>query len=322
MPDDLSQSKINSAVDALNEGKADFAGIPAIASLSRALVNDQGRIVLDASGCDTTAALFTALSGGGSTVTASQISDSTAVGRSMLTAANAAAQRTLIGAAYPTILFPSGTQIFGAIAESSSPASTGVLLGNSVTSIASYGFADHESLAGNLVIPNSVTTIGDHAFQLCIGLNGSLTLPNAITSIGDGAFASCNFAGALSIPNSLTAISYGVFSGNDFTGPLTIPASVTSIGGSAFEDNDFTRLTIPNSVTTIGSSAFYNCSSMTSAYLNQPIGQIGSNAFYYSALTQVYIGPSATGYTVGAGQTIGNKSGITVAAWTNYPNVP
>jgi len=65
MPDDLSQSKINSAVDTLNEGKADFAGIPAIASLSRALVNDQGRIVLDASGCETTAALFTALSGGG-----------------------------------------------------------------------------------------------------------------------------------------------------------------------------------------------------------------------------------------------------------------
>ena len=59
MPDDLSQSKINSAVDALNEGKADFAGIPPIASLARALVNDQGRIVLDASGCDTTAALFT-----------------------------------------------------------------------------------------------------------------------------------------------------------------------------------------------------------------------------------------------------------------------
>ena len=129
----------------------------------------------------------------------------------------------------------------------------------------------------------------------------------------------------LSIGNSATTIgSQAFYYCAGFTGNLTIPNSVTSIGDYAFRDcTGFTgSLTIPNSVTSIGNDVFKNCSGLTAAYLNQPIGQIGSFVFENSGIINVYVGPSATGYTLGAGKTIGGKSGITVAAWTNYPNVP
>ena len=128
----------------------------------------------------------------------------------------------------------------------------------------------------------------------------------------------------LSIGNSATTIGSDAFNGcSGFTGNLTIGNSVTSIGDYAFQGTGFTgSLIIPNSVTSIGDSSFQDCSGLTAAYLNQPIGQIENDAFYNTGITNVFIGPSATGYTLGAGKTIGGKSGITVAAWTNYPNVP
>jgi hypothetical protein len=160
--------------------------------------------------------------------------------------------------------------------------------------------ANNSSLT-QLSIGNSATSIGSYAFYAC-GFTGSLTLENSVTSIGSQAFYYCS----------------------GFTGNLVIPNSVTSIGVQAFRGcSGFTgNLVIPNSVTSINDSAFNNCSGITDAYLNQPIGQIGSNAFYATSITNAYIGPDATGYTLGADQSIGDKSGITVSLWTNYPNVP
>jgi hypothetical protein len=201
-----------------------------------------------------------------------------------------------------------------------------LIIPNSVTSIGSSAFFFCSGFTGNLVIPNSVTSIGDGAFGDCSGFTGNLVIPNSVTSIGDGAFGDCSgFTGNLVIPNSVTSIGIGAFffcSG--FTGNLVIPNSVTSIGIGAFQScSGFTgNLVIGNSATSIGSSAFQGCSALTDAYLNQPIGQIGSIAFFGSGLTNVYIGPAATGYTLGSGQTIGDKSGITVSLWTNYPDVP
>jgi hypothetical protein len=203
---------------------------------------------------------------------------------------------------------------------------TQLSIGNSVTSIGSSAFYSCTGFTGNLVIPNSVTSIGGGAFAFCSGFTGNLVIPNSVTSIGGSAFGFCSgFTGNLVIPNSVTSIGGGAFAFcSGFTGNLVIPNSVTSIGDFAFEDcQGFTgNLIIPNSATSIGDFAFANCSGLTDAYLNQPIGQIGSLAFYYSGITNVYIGPDATGYTLGAGQTIAGKSGITVSVWTNYPNVP
>jgi hypothetical protein len=202
---------------------------------------------------------------------------------------------------------------------------TQLSIGNSATSIGSYAFYYCNGLTGNLVIPNSVTSIGSNAFEYCTGFTGNLVIPNSVTSIGSQAFSSCSgFTGNLVIGNSVTSIGTSAFGAcTGFTGNLVIPNSVTSIGTFAFEGcTGFTgNLVIGNSVTSIVSLAFYYCSSLTAAYLNQPIGQIGSNAFYFTGITNVYIGPDATGYTLGAGQSVGGAA-VTVSLWTNYPNVP
>jgi hypothetical protein len=157
-----------------------------------------------------------------------------------------------------------------------------------------------------LTLGTSATNIGSYAFAYCYSLTGNLTIPNSVTSIGSYAFYYC--AG--------------------FTGSLTIPNSVTSIDSLAFQScSGFTgSLTIPNSVTNIGSQAFKSCPNLTSAYLNQPLSAVGSNAFQSSGITTISLRPSPNtpaGWTIGSGQTIGGKAGVTVVAdWTTYPDPP
>ena len=108
------------------------------------------------------------------------------------------------------------------------------------------------------------------------------------------------------------------------TGDLVIPDSVTTIGNYAFDScSGFTSLVIPNSVTSIGTYAFYNCSGLTTAYLAPPLANVGSNAFQASGLSTIYAKDAvANGWTLGAGQTVGGKTGVTVIDWANYPVTP
>jgi len=47
----------------------------------------------------------------------------------------------------------------------------------------------------------------------------------------------------------------------------------------------------------------------------------GSDAFLNNGVTQIYVKPGATGWTLGGPpQTIQGKAGITVSNWDNYPN--
>ena len=165
-----------------------------------------------------------------------------------------------------------------------------------------YGPFEASGVVGELSIPNTVEVIGSYAFDFCTGLTGSLVIPNSVTIIGQYAFNDCS----------------------GFTGDLVIPDSVTTIGNYAFDScSGFTSLVIPNSVTSIGTYAFYNCSGLTTAYLAPPLANVGSDAFNNSGLTTVYANDAvANGWTLGAGQTVGGKSGVTVIDWANYPNIP
>lgn len=200
---------------------------------------------------------------------------------------------------------------------------TTLKIGNSVTTISIAAFQDCIGFTGNLIIPNSVLSIGSNAFYGCAGFL-SLTIGNSVTTIGNSAFRFCgNFQGDLVIPDSVVTVSPRAFRLAGFTGNLIIGSGVTSIGLNAFSVCGFTGyVSVPSSATVIGSGAFASCASLTTAYLNQPFAQVATDCFLSSGVTTVYIGPDATGWTLGAGQTIGGKSGITVALWTNYPNVP
>ena len=139
-----------------------------------------------------------------------------------------------------------------------------------------------------------------------------LQFGSSCTSIGSFAFSDCADLTVLVIPDSVTSIgSYAFNYCIGLTGSLTIPDSVTSIGSQAFYycDQLTGSLTIPNSVTSIGSYAFGFCFSLTTAYLAPPLANVGSSAFLFSGLTTVYAKDAvASGWTLGAGQTVGGKT--------------
>ena len=177
-----------------------------------------------------------------------------------------------------------------------------------------------------LQIGSSCTNIGSYAFYFCLDLTGDLVIPDSVTSIGDYAFFYCqDFDGTLTIGNSVMSIGYSAFSDcSGLTGSLVIPNSVTTIGNYAFVYCGLTGdLVIPDSVTSIGSYAFFGCAGLTALYTNTPAASwTGTNAlFSTTALVNIYYGPN-TNDGAGYSATFQGGSGMTVSAWTNYPNVP
>jgi len=147
-----------------------------------------------------------------------------------------------------------------------------------------------------LHIGQGVTSIGGQAFLSRSTLTGQLIIPNSVTTIGNGsssAFNGCSgFTGALNIPHGVLTI--GVASFNQCTGLSGL-------------------LTIPASVTSIGSSAFSGCAGLTSAHIRTPLAVITeNNALGSTGITTVRVLASDVTWTVGSGQTIAGKSGITV----------
>ena len=173
--------------------------------------------------------------------------------------------------------------------------------------------------------------IGSSSYGLGGTNNGEIKVVHKGDIVQSDGFydAGSNLAGndmkGLVIGTSCTSIGfYAIGSCTGLTGALTIPNSVTSIGSYAFNYcTGLTSLSIGNSVTSIGNSAFGQCSGLTTAYLAPPLANVGSQAFYSSGLTTVYANDAVTnGWTLGAGQTVGGKTGVTVIDWTNYPNIP
>lgn len=109
-------------------------------------------------------------------------------------------------------------------------------IGDNVTSIGAYAFADHYALA-SVTIPSSVTSIEESTFDNCCAL-ASVNIPSSVTSIGSYAFARCFSLMSVTIPSSVTSINSGAFSSNkdafryDFSRHTEVPALRNS---SAFQ---------------------------------------------------------------------------------------
>ena len=142
----------------------------------------------------------------------------------------------------------------------------------------SSAITEGEIFPTNLVsveIGNCVTSIGDYAFAQCSSLkrvnsdvDGVFNIPSGVTSIGEGAFYECS---------GLTSID--------------IPSSVTSIGFSAFfRCASLTSIDIPNSVTSIGNVAFFECGSLTSITVNATTPPtLGSETFDNTNDCPIYV---------------------------------
>ncbi len=159
---------------------------------------------------------------------------------------------------------------------------TEYILGNSVTSIGKYAFANCTDL-NSITIPNSVTSIGNYAFYGCTGLT-SVTIPNRVISIGVSAFNGCARLTSISLPTSITKIESSTFEGCSNLKSIEIPNSVTSIGYAAFLNcTRLTSITIPNSVTSIEEYTFKGCTNLTSVTIPNSVINIRKNAFYSCA---------------------------------------
>lgn len=142
----------------------------------------------------------------------------------------------------------------------------------------------------------STNVIGLYAFDNCTNLI-NVNLPE-VTFINVYAFQNCINLTTVNLPK-VGSINVGGFF-NCISLPLISLPLATSIGG------------------------FGNCSNLTVAKLNCSFDSILQNTFVNSGLTTVRLRPAPNtpaGWTIGPGQTIGDKTNVTVVAdWTDWPN--
>lgn len=226
------------------------------------------------------------------------------------------------------------------ITTSSRPAATlsalvGVVIGDTVTSIANNAFDSCENLLSvGFNLPSVLTTIGYQAFADCYNLE-DINLPDSVTTIDSQAFNGINVdsfyisANLINIgDNAFNGGQYGNFIvdnnnpnySNGSLGELfnknkttliqyankridnsyTIPDSVTTIGSGALQlSNNLTRINFTNNITIITPYSVAGCANLTEVYIGKGLTNIGYNAFYLctNLIKVIFIGnaPSSVG---------------------------
>jgi hypothetical protein len=162
--------------------------------------------------------------------------------------------------------------------------------GSTVSGLNTSVFGDRNTSVTSVTIGNGVTSVGEYAFANCLGLT-SVTMASSVTNIGKEAFYQCTGLTSLVIPDSVTRIGDSAFFGCTGLTSVSIPGSVTRIGDSAFElCTGLTSVDIPNSVTSIGGRAFDGWSGLTSVIIGNGVASIGESAFEtHSRLASVII---------------------------------
>ena len=192
-----------------------------------------------------------------------------------------------------------------------------IIIGTSCTDIGSLAFVGHNNSDGGLHLPDSVLTIGTFAFQSYAGnslTKGTLRLPVNLTRVEMGVFQLAKFSGELNLPSGLTYIGTNAFAEGIYGGDLTIPNQVTEVGLNGFYNNSFSgNLTLPTSLTTVGSGAFRNNAGLTTCdcYTTKTAIDV-TNSLNGTSIATIHARATDATWTAGAGQTIGDKTGITV----------
>ena len=241
-----------------------------------------------------------------------------ATGSGLLTIGSAAFESTAITSVIiPASVVSIGTKAFFQIAALTTVTfATGINL----ATIGSYVFSN--SGITSIIIPASVTEIGDHMFYLCASLTTVTFAGSGLLTIGDRAFQQAALT-SITIPASVTEIGdFAFYMCASLTTVTFAGNGLLTIGDHAFRSSAITAIAIPASVTHIGDRAFYQCASLTSVTFtgDSLLATITGTILFANSGLSTFTAPSSVltlfGVTAGSGQTVSNKSGVTVTQVT------
>ena len=202
---------------------------------------------------------------------------------------------------------------------------TTVLLGENITYIGDYAFADTDIT--DLRIAGGLTHVGDHAFDgsqiTFYQKDGEDYLPSwddpfhimmwgedsshvadesfrhviikpGITTIDKSTFRNHRSLITVTIPSTVTTIGEYAFQNCSSLNYIEIPASVTSIGADAFWGcSSLKSIDIPIGVAAIEDYTFYGCSSLATVTIPSSVSTIGFNAFHDCSSLEAITIPSS-----------------------------
>ena len=132
---------------------------------------------------------------------------------------------------------------------------TAVTIGEEITSIGNYAFAECRNLA-SLSLPSTLSQVGSYAFDHCSSLK-SIGIPNGVTVIADHCFQSCERLSAVTIPVSVSEIGEAAFFGCSALPALSLPTGTEHIGAYAFAAcTNLTEINIPSGVKVLPAHLF------------------------------------------------------------------
>lgn len=196
--------------------------------------------------------------------------------------------------------YESKSLILGSVLVSSDEAG-GVVIDNSVVSIAPYAFSANDKIT-SVFIGDSVASIGEGAFYNCSSLK-SVTVRQYVSYIGAYAFEGTPYlsdneeeflilgngilvnantdSAEVIIPETVKQISSGAFYNNSDVESVTIAEGVTTIGMRAFSGCTALRsINLPLSLVSLDKEAFSGCVSLEDVVVPKNVKLIGESAFF------------------------------------------
>jgi hypothetical protein len=159
---------------------------------------------------------------------------------------------------------------------------------NNVTSIGASAFKNTVFSTGSITLN---ATIGNNAFE-GTSITG-VTFNSGVTSVGSSAFNKCSSLKSVTLNcNSLSSLPSNTFSNCSILATVDVKYfNNGNFNTTAFQGKStITKVNLSssvNSITKIGSAVFKNCSSLSSLTFSTAITEIGSEAFYNTAITSL-----------------------------------
>lgn len=144
------------------------------------------------------------------------------------------------------------------------------VIGDCVTEIAEGAFEGDDCVV-DISMPDTVDTIGNYAFGSCHNLS-AITLSTGLTSIGISLFENCGELTSMpALPAAINTIPSGTFRKSGLQGSLVIPSTIREIGSTAFWNCTGLTSVYMNSVVALQDLAFSGCTSLQSITINQTL---------------------------------------------------